>query len=107
MKHIIDDGFNSELVSSAFFDGHLEIPIIEKPKEIIVPSALIPFTQIKRSSTKSEAVVPLVSPAIIRCAPEDTVSSDFAYAASLGIRQRPFTYIVPLASLPPMVSVPD
>ena len=34
IKHIIDDGFNSELVSSAFFDGHLEIPIIEKPKEI-------------------------------------------------------------------------
>lgn len=34
----------------------MEIPIIEKPKEIIIPSALIPFTQIKRSSSKLEAV---------------------------------------------------
>ena len=55
-KNIIDDGFNAELVSKAFFDGLLEIPIIEKPKEIIIPSGLIPFTQMKRSDTKSEAV---------------------------------------------------
>ena len=55
-KTIIDDGFNAELVSNAFFDGLLEIPIIEKPQEIKIPSALIPFTQTKRSSTKSEAV---------------------------------------------------
>lgn len=55
-KTIIDDGFNAELVSNAFFDGLLEIPIIEKPQEIKIPSALIPFTQMKRSSTKSEAV---------------------------------------------------
>ena len=56
IKHIIDDGFNAELVSNAFFDGHLEIPIIEKPQEIVIPTALIPFTQMKRSSTKAEAV---------------------------------------------------
>lgn len=56
IKHIIDDGFNAELVSHAFFDGLLEIPIIDKPKEIVIPSALIPFTQMKRSDTKSEAV---------------------------------------------------
>ena len=56
IKHIIDDGFNAELVSHAFFDGLLEIPIIEKPNEIIIPSGLIPFTQMKRSDTKSEAV---------------------------------------------------
>ena len=55
-KNLIDDGFNAELVSNAFFAGHLEIPIIEKPKEIIIPDALIPFTQMKRSDTKSEAV---------------------------------------------------
>ena len=55
-KKLIDDGFNAELVSNAFFAGHLEIPIIEKPKEIIIPDALIPFTQMKRSDTKSEAV---------------------------------------------------
>jgi len=55
-KTIIDDGFNAELVSNAFFDGLLEIPVIEKPKEIVIPSALIPFTQMKRSGNKSEAV---------------------------------------------------
>ena len=56
MKNIIDDGFNAELVSNAFFDGFLEIPIIEKPDKIIIPSGLIPFTQIKRSDTKTEAI---------------------------------------------------
>ena len=56
IKHIIDDGFNAELVLNAFFDGYLEIPIIEKPQEIVIPTALIPFTQMKRSSTKAEAV---------------------------------------------------
>ena len=56
IKHIIDDGFNAELVSHAFFDGLLEIPIIDKPKEIVIPSALIPFTQMKRSAAKTEAV---------------------------------------------------
>ena len=55
-KTIIDDGFNAELVSNAFFDGFFEIPILEKPKEIIIPPALIPFTQMKRSATKTEAV---------------------------------------------------
>ena len=55
-KIIIDDGFNAELVTNAFFEGFLEIPIIEKPKEIVIPSALIPFTQMKRSAAKTEAV---------------------------------------------------
>lgn len=55
-KTILDDGFNPELVTSAFFDGFLEIPKIERPKEIIIPSALIPFSQIRRSETKTEAV---------------------------------------------------
>ena len=55
-KTIIDDGFNAELVTNAFFEGFLEIPIIEKPKEIVIPSALIPFTQMKRSAAKTEAV---------------------------------------------------
>ena len=56
MKNIIDDGFNAELVSNAFFEGCLEIPIIEKPDKIIIPTGLIPFTQIKRSDTKTEAI---------------------------------------------------
>ena len=48
---VIDDGFNSELVETAFFDGILEIPRLETPKEIFVPENLIPFT--KRNSSKN------------------------------------------------------
>lgn len=50
MKHIIDDGFNSELVASAVFSGDLEIPSIEKPKEIIIPKSLVPFTKMNSSN---------------------------------------------------------
>ena len=48
---VIDDGFNSELVETAFFDGILEIPKLEAPKEIVIPENLIPFT--KRNSSKN------------------------------------------------------
>ena len=50
-RYVIDDGFNSELVETAFFDGILEIPRLETPKEIFVPENLIPFT--KRNSSKN------------------------------------------------------
>ena len=55
-KTILDDGFNSELVVNAIFDGILEIPQLKKPKEIIIPTTLIPFSQIKRSKDKTETV---------------------------------------------------
>lgn len=53
-KNIIDDGFNSELVKNAFFDGILEIPLIKKEKELIIPKSLIPFSQRKKSKDFSE-----------------------------------------------------
>ena len=56
MKHIIDDGFNAELVAKAYFDGIMEIPILSKPKEIIIPSAVIPFSMANRSIDHSEFV---------------------------------------------------
>ncbi len=56
IKNIIDDGYNAELVANAYFDGVLEIPKLEKPKNIFIPPALIPFTKMNRSSSKSEAV---------------------------------------------------
>ena len=56
MKHIIDDGFNAELVAKAYFDGIMEIPILSKPKEIIIPSAVIPFSMTNRSTDHSEFV---------------------------------------------------
>ncbi len=55
-KNVIDDGFHSELVAKAFFNGEFEIPVLEKPKQIIIPSDVIPFSQMGRSQTKTEAV---------------------------------------------------
>ena len=48
---IIDDGFRADLVETALFDGSMEIPIIEKPKEIIIPKGLVPFSSRKRDVT--------------------------------------------------------
>ena len=56
LKNKIDDGFNPELVYGAFFDGNLEIPQIKRPDKIIIPSALIPFSQRNRSDNYKEFV---------------------------------------------------
>ena len=56
MKNIIDDGFSSELVADAFFSGNLEIPCIEKPKELIIPKYLVPFTKMNACSYSESAV---------------------------------------------------
>ena len=53
-KIIIDDGFNSEFVETAFFDGVLEIPRIEAPSKIIIPEKVIPFSQRNKSVDFSE-----------------------------------------------------
>ena len=44
-KATIDDGMNPEMVKGAVFDGYLGIPLIRKPKEIIIPSDIVPFTK--------------------------------------------------------------
>ena len=49
-KNLIDDGFRADLVETAFFDGDLEIPIIEKPDKIIIPDGLVPFSNRKRDA---------------------------------------------------------
>lgn len=49
-KNLIDDGFRADLVETAFFDGNLEIPIIEKPNKIIIPNGLVPFSNRKRDT---------------------------------------------------------
>ncbi len=33
----MDDGFNAELVETAFFDGIFEIPIIDPPPKLVIP----------------------------------------------------------------------
>lgn len=44
-KATLDDGCNPELVAGARFDGILEIPIIEKPDHIIIPTSIVPFSE--------------------------------------------------------------
>lgn len=56
-KIIMDDGFNPEFVADAFFDGILELPILEKPKQLIIPKGMIPFSQCDRSEHHSEFIV--------------------------------------------------
>lgn len=55
-KILIDDGFNPELVETAMFDGILEMPCIKAPSELIIPTALIPFSQLSRSQNRSEFI---------------------------------------------------
>ena len=45
MANKIDDGFSSELVETAFFDGVLEIPKIERPDKIVIPDGMVPFSR--------------------------------------------------------------
>lgn len=44
-KTIIDDGFNPELVTSASFAGLLEIPVLEKPDQYVIPKTIVPFSK--------------------------------------------------------------
>jgi len=55
-KTNLNDGCNSELVLGATFTRGLEIPIIEAPKKIIIPEGIIPFSKIKYSNNKNEAI---------------------------------------------------
>lgn len=56
-KNNFDEGFNLELVQTAFFDGELEIPKINPPEKIIIPSAMIPYSQRNRSEDFFECLV--------------------------------------------------
>ncbi len=52
----LNDGCNPELVEGADFDGIFEIPIIKKPKDIIIPDNLVPFSKMTKADKKSFAV---------------------------------------------------
>lgn len=55
-KAIIDDGMNPEMVRGADFDGYLGIPIIKKPDHYIIPTDIVPFSQMHRDKAASVAV---------------------------------------------------
>lgn len=59
-KIMMDDGFNPEFVETAVFDGILEMPCIERPKQIIIPERMIPLNKLSQSDCHSELIIPYV-----------------------------------------------
>lgn len=57
MNNLFYDGFNSKLIETAFFDGFLEIPVLEAPNEIILPSVAVPFSKRKSLQKDDEMLV--------------------------------------------------
>lgn len=43
-ENLVDEGFRVSLVETAFFDGDLEIPRIEAPEKIIIPTGMVQFS---------------------------------------------------------------
>lgn len=57
MNNLFYDGFNSKLIETAFFDGLLEIPALDAPDEIIIPSVAVPFSKRKTITNPSEEML--------------------------------------------------
>lgn len=58
MQNLFYDGFNSKLIETAFFEGFLEIPKLDAPEEIIVPTVAVPFS--KRNAITDHATEMIV-----------------------------------------------
>ena len=54
---VLTDGCNPELVKGAKFDGVFEMPIIKKPRKIIIPENLVPFSKKDRVDNPSAFAV--------------------------------------------------
>jgi len=55
-ENLVDEGFRVSLVETAFFDGKFEIPHIDAPDKIIIPSGMVPFSIRERSQDKNDFV---------------------------------------------------
>lgn len=55
----LDDGCSAELVKGAQFDGELEIPIIPRPMEFIIPKKLLNFSE--RNQSKASYIETLIT----------------------------------------------
>lgn len=49
IKNLVDEGFRISLIEKAYFDGEHEIPHINGPDKIMIPSGLVPFSMRERS----------------------------------------------------------
>lgn len=57
ITNLFYDGFNSKLIETALFEGFLEIPIMDAPKKIVVPSVAIPFSKRKAITSPAEEML--------------------------------------------------
>lgn len=55
-KKLADEGFRISLVETALFDGVFEIPHIDAPKEIIIPTGIFPFSEREKSKDYQDFV---------------------------------------------------
>lgn len=55
-ENLVDEGFRVSLVETAFFDGKFEIPHINAPDRMIIPSGMVPFSMRERSQGKKDFV---------------------------------------------------
>lgn len=53
---LLSDGCNPEFVKGATFDGIFEVPIIKRPKKLIIPDGLVPFSKMERADKSKFAV---------------------------------------------------
>lgn len=56
LSNVIDDGFFAELVETANFDGIHEIPRIERPDKLVIPSGMVPFSHRNASTDRDKFV---------------------------------------------------
>ena len=50
-RNIMDDGFQPELAEGALFDGLLEMPLIKRSDEIVIPARMVPFSKRKHATS--------------------------------------------------------
>ena len=52
----LTDGCNPELVKGASFDGIFEMPVIKRPRKLVIPDNLVPFSKMDKADPKAFAV---------------------------------------------------
>lgn len=57
LKNLFYDGFNSQLIETAFFEGILEIPMLNAPSKFIIPTVAIPFSKRKSIANPEKEMI--------------------------------------------------
>lgn len=53
-KASLDDGFNSEYLKDACFEGIFELPTLDNPQKIVIPDGFTPFSRRKEVASDNE-----------------------------------------------------